>query len=297
MLASVTFRLPDGSLEVARPGDLIGRTWAAALRIDDPHVSEAHAMVSLRGEALWLLALRRRFRVEGTAQDAVALRRGLPIELARGLVLTVEDLRLPDEVLGLEGPGLPLQALPGTCGLVFDPHPRLAPGPPRDAAAVFWATDDTWRVRVGTGPVHPLVPDDTFDVAGQAWRVRTVSLRSAGETLTRAGQNDSLHIVSTWDTVHLHRADGEVVVLVGQMARVLAELISVRQPLSWEDLARPHWPHIPDRDRLRRRWDGLLVRLRARLRAAEVRDDLVSSTRIGLVELVLRDGDTVEDRA
>ena len=54
MRASVRLRLPDGTIETLYAGDLIGRTWAAALRLDDPDVSEAHAMVSLRGERLWM---------------------------------------------------------------------------------------------------------------------------------------------------------------------------------------------------------------------------------------------------
>ncbi len=296
MRASVQFRLSDGSTGWLGAGDLIGRAWAAALRIDDPNVSEAHAMVSLRGEALWLLALRRRFRVEGRQHDAIALRRGLVVALAPGVEMTVEAVRLPQQVLGLEGPALLLQSLPGTCGLVFDPHPRLAPGAPRDAAAVFWVTDDAWRVRVAGETARPLAPGDAFEADGRTWRAVSIGLHGASETLTRAGTDDPLRLVSTFDTVHVHRADGEIVVLVGQMARVVAELVAVRQPLSWEELARPHWPHIDDRDVLRRRWDGLLGRLRARLRAGGLREDLVSSTRIGLVELVLREGDVVEDR-
>jgi hypothetical protein len=97
--------------------------------------------------------------------------------------------------------------------------------------------------------------------------------------------------------VQVHRADGTVVVIAEQLARVLSELATVQQPMSWEELARPHWPHLDDRDALRRRWDGLLGRLRDLLRETGVRTDLVASTRIGLVELVLRDEDVVVDRA
>ena len=57
MLALARFRLPDGSVETLCAGDIVGRIWSAALRIDDPDISEAHALLSLRGEGLWLLAL------------------------------------------------------------------------------------------------------------------------------------------------------------------------------------------------------------------------------------------------
>jgi pSer/pThr/pTyr-binding forkhead associated (FHA) protein len=49
MLATVRLRLPDGSTTTLAPGDIIGRMASAALVLDDGRVSEAHAMVSLRG--------------------------------------------------------------------------------------------------------------------------------------------------------------------------------------------------------------------------------------------------------
>lgn len=141
MQASVRIRLPDGTTETLYAGDLIGRTWAAALRIDDPDVSEAHAMVSLRGERLWLLALRRRFAVAGKVVEAVPLVEGARVRLAPGIELVVGQVSLPDHVMGIEGPGLAPQVLPGTCSLVEDPRPRVAPGRLEDARAVFWVTE------------------------------------------------------------------------------------------------------------------------------------------------------------
>lgn len=46
MRANVRLLLSDGRSEVLGPGDIIGRMWSATLRLDDPHVSEAHALVS-----------------------------------------------------------------------------------------------------------------------------------------------------------------------------------------------------------------------------------------------------------
>lgn len=296
MLAAARLRLADGSTETLYAGDLVGRTWAAALRLDDPDISEAHAMVSLRGERLWLLALRRRFQVAGKPTDAVPLAPGLRVRLAPAVEIVVDEVTLPDAVLGLEGPGLPPQALPGTCSLVFDPHPRLVQGATPEARAVFWATDGAWRARVPGGETRDLVAGSVVEVGGVPFRGVSIALASAGQSPTRADDHGPLRIVASFDTVQLHRADHDVVVLAGQLARVVSELVAVRQPLAWEDLARPHWPHIDDRDALRRRWDGLLGRLRERLRDAGVRTDLVASTRIGLVELVLRDGDVVDDR-
>ena len=128
------------------------------------------------------------------------------------------------------------------------------------------------------------------------YKAVAVSLSSAGQSATRADFAAPLRIVASFDTVQIHRPKAEVFVLVGQLARVVSELATVRQPVAWDELARPHWPHLDDRDALRRRWDGLLGRLRERLREGGIRPDLVVSTRIGLVELLLADGDLVEDR-
>lgn len=295
MRANVRIRLPDGSTETLYAGDIVGRTWSAAVRLDDPDVSEAHAMVSLRGERLWCLALRRRFSVAGRPMDAVALEVGMVLRFAPRVELVVEAVSLPDTVLGLHGPGLPAQVLPGTCSLVLDPHPRLAPGSIAGAEAVFWESDGLWRVRQGEGTAA-VQAGTTIQLPSGVFTAVAIALSVAGEAPTRADDASPLRIVASFDTVQIHRPNAEVFVLVGQLARVVSELATVQQPMAWEALARPHWPHLDDRDALRRRWDGLLGRLRERLREGGIRPELVTSTRIGLVELVLREGDVVEDR-
>lgn len=295
MRACVRIRLPEGASETLFAGDLIGRSWVAALRLDDPDVSEAHAMVSLRGERLWLIALRRRFSVAGKTVDGTPLEAGMEVRLAPRVGLVVESVSLPESVLGIEGPGLPTQVLPGTCSLVRDPHPRLAPGSLAGAEAVFWETDGSWRVRHGE-VVRPWEAGESLVASAGTYHGRAISLSVAGASTTRADQAVPLRIVASFDTVQLHRPGLPVVLLSGQIARVVSELATTQQPLPWEDLARPHWPNISDRDALRRRWDGLLGRLRDRLREEGVRSDLVSSTRVGLVELLLRENDVVEDR-
>src|SRR5690606_9907840 len=63
-------------------GGFIGRSPFATLHLDDPRVSEAHALVSLRHGSLYLLALRRRFAVDGRPADELRLAEGQLIELA-----------------------------------------------------------------------------------------------------------------------------------------------------------------------------------------------------------------------
>jgi hypothetical protein len=161
---------------------------------------------------------------------------------------------------------------------------------------VFWAIDNRWRVRIVGGESADLEVGSGVTVEGSAFQIVAISLSTAGQSPTRADDQGPLRIVASFDTVQVHRTDGAVLVLAGQLARVVSELVAVQQPMAWEELARPHWPQIPDRDALRRRWDGLLGRLRDRLREGGIRPDLVTSTRIGLVELVLREGDVVVDR-
>lgn len=295
MHAWVELELPEGQTARLYAGQIIGRTSAAALRLDLPEVSEAHALVSLRGERLWLLALRRRFQVRQAAQDASPLSAGLAIELVPGFEVRVAAVHLPADVLGLEGPGLPPQALLGTCGLVFDPHPRLVAGTPPQAGAHFWATGGQWRARVA-GQVHTLEAGAPLEVGGQTFQAVNVPLGHAGNASTLGERRAPLHLIAFHDTVQVQRDGLPTVQLVGQLARVISELASVGQPLGWESLAQPLWPHIAERDVLRKRWDGLLGRLRERLRAEGLPEDLVRSTRVGLVELVLQPGDVVDDR-
>ncbi|MCB9742705.1 MAG: FHA domain-containing protein [Alphaproteobacteria bacterium] len=296
MRATVRLRLPDGSVDHLGPGDIIGRTWTAALRLDDPGVSEAHALVSLRGETLKLLALRGRFLVDGQPSVDVDLAPGQHLRISQETELVVEAVSLPDAVLALEGEGLPRQVLAGTCSLWCKPHPQLVAGNKPRADAVLWSDGDAWRLR-SEGAVQVLSPDVPFTVAGHSFRAVAVPLAQAAQAWTRAADaiDEPLRIVAAYDTVHLHRAGRPPVVLSGQAAQLISELVAADGPMSWEALARELWRGPVDRHALRRKWDIALVRLRNRLRDADVRPDLVVSAG-GQVELVLMEGDAVVDK-
>ena len=85
---------------------MIGRVWSAALVLDDPRISEAHALVSLRNRSLRLMALRGALTVDGRDVDSVTLAPGLRVELADGVSLTVEAVELPTHSLVLCGAAL-----------------------------------------------------------------------------------------------------------------------------------------------------------------------------------------------
>jgi hypothetical protein len=299
MLASVLLRLPDGSTTTLAPGDLIGRLTSAALCLDDARVSEAHALVSLRGAELQLLALRGMFAVDGAPSSKLSLAAGQRITFADGLDLEVLAVTLPESLDALAGDGLDPQILGGVTALYAGPPPRVAPGSALDADAWLWSTGDGWRLRVGPGSPRDLGPGEAFEVAGRRFHLVAVRVERAGVDATVASGRvgEELHLTTAWDTVQLRRAGQPTILLSGVGARIVSALAEVRVALSWEALARDLWPSDPDRASLRRRFDVALVRLRARLRASGVRADLVRTTGGGLVELVLYPGDTVEERS
>ena len=271
-------------------GDVIGRLATAALMLDDARISEAHALVSLRGGALQLLALRGRFRVAGKVRSEVVLAEGVAVELAPGLVLDVHEVVLPDALLGIEGDGLPRQLLAGTSALDVRPVVRLRPGWHPDAAALLWRLDDTWRVRVGSGPPRPLRDGDAVDIDGWTLRAVEVPLGAAGRPRTRADFAAPVMLDACVDTVTVTVGGLAPVVVGGVSGRVLAELVALGGPASWEAVAREVW-RDDDLRVLRRRWDVAMVRLRGRLRDLGARDDLVHADGSGHVELLLRSQD------
>jgi len=295
--AHVLVRTPDGRLTELVHGDLIGRVWTAALQLNDGRVSEAHAMVSLREGRLELIALRGAFAVDGQPLPRVALSVGLRVQLARGIELEVVDVRLPDAVLGVEGPSLARQALPGVCSVVADPAPRLAQGFREDAAACIWTTGDGWMIRRPDGASVPLRGGDTLVAGGQTLQFVDIALHAAGPAATRRrGEVDSpVTIVAHFDTVHVHRAGEPAVTFSGKQAQLISELVACGGPLGWSALTEELWSDEEDPALRRSRLDVLLTRIRRKLRAGGVRADLVRTDGAGMVELFTYPYDTVEN--
>lgn len=312
MRAYVRLRLPNepaslrGSASASCPpplsvelghGDLIGRLWSAALSIRDARVSEAHAMVSLRGQELLLLPLRGRFAVDGQRQTSLVLAAGQRITLADGLDLVVEEVSLPAAVFAVEGDGLPRVVVSGVCSLLTRPRPELVPRLVPHAPAHLWGDGEGWCLTIN-GATRPLQVGDTWDLDGRHFRAVGLSLDAAGRTVTRleGGVARPLRIVAQFDTVHIHREAGGALALSGLAARLVSEVVAFDGPVSWEVLARELWPDEDDEHLLRHKLDVTLSRLRSRLREAEIRPDLVRSDGFGKVELFLLDGDQIEDR-
>ena len=297
MRASVRLRTPDGQEAELCHGELIGRAWTSALRLDDGRVSEAHAMVSLRGEALKLLALRGVFAVDGVRRTKVTLCRGLVVHLAEDLPLEVLDVQLPAQVLAVQGDGLPRTVLSGVCSIVVDPRPSVQQGYVRGAAARMWPGPDGWTVEVPGSPPRPLEAGQAIEAEGLRARAVAVALSEAevGATRRSGGLQSPLRLVARYDSVHLHRDGRPPVVLSGLAARLVSELVAMDGPVPWDVLACQLWPRVDDKHVRRRRLDLTLSRLRRRLADAGVRRDLLRSDGAGHVELVLDADDTVED--
>jgi hypothetical protein len=293
MRAFVVFLTPSGEEVALGHGDLIGRLGRAALYLDDPRVSEAHAMVSLRGEALKLLALRGRLKLAGRQLTELTLEAGQLVELAPALTLRVEDVVLPDEVVGLRAPGLPPVALQGVLSFFATPTPRFEPGLFAHADLVVWGEEGAWRAAEPGQAPKPLGLGQRLTIRGLELVAEAIPLDAVGTSNTLAPDRP-LRIVAHYDTAKVHHGD-QVVLLAGVPARLISELVAIGGPASWEVLAHELWGGDVARDLLRTRFDMALSRLRKRLRAAHIRDDLVVSSGTGQVELVLHDGDLVED--
>lgn len=296
MLAQVVFQCPDGQTVALLPGDIVGRTSAAALQVDDGRVSEAHAMVSLREGELQLLPLRGGVAVGGEPVPHAVLRPGVRVELAVGVALVCVEVHLPESVLGVEAEGLPRQMLPAVASVILAARPRVVTGWREDAAAHFWSTGEGCRVRV-EGVVRDVEAGDRVTVGSHVFRLVAIPLGEAGPRTTRRHGDFGapLHISARFDTVHVSREGQPPVVFAGMQARLISELVVLGGPVSWGVLTGELWPDEEDVSVRRGRLDALLLRVRRRLRAAGLRADLVRTDGAGTVELVRYPNDRLED--
>lgn len=277
------------------PGDIVGRGRTAALSIDDGRVSEAHALVSLRGGELKLLALRGRFELEERSLVSTVLVPGQSLSLAPDVVLEVIDVRLPDSVLAIRTPHLPETTLMGVCSLLEPDSDRLVPGFHRDAAAQFWNRGVDWSIRTPGSEADTLAPGRAYDV-GVPLEALSIQLGAAGASATELDANNrhALRIVAKYDTVSIERGDGHNLYLNGIAARIVSELAEIGGPVDWQVLAREVWGTTYERVLMRRKWDVAVARLRRRLRDGGISPNIIMADGKGNFELLLSSADQVE---
>jgi hypothetical protein len=292
----VRLQLPDGSLHDVPPGGLIGRHPMAALRLMDPRVSEVHALVSLRGRKLMLLAQRGLVEADGDRKADVELRPGQRIGLVAGITLTVVDIELPERILVIQGAGpAPVELAAPVYSLVTGP--RLVPTWLKGAALHLWSDADGWWAQLAGEEEEPLSEGSVLEVDGHVLRVAGRRIADAGSAPTQVTGRvqPPLHIVARFDTVHIEQPGRAPAVIAGLGARIISELVDYGAPVPWELVARAVYPDIRDQVHLRTNWDRTLRRLRAMLRRKGVRDTLVRADGQGNIELVLRAEDAVVD--
>lgn len=294
------------SVVAVHPGNFIGRLATATIHIPDPRVSEAHALISLRGNRLKLLALRGKLWVDDEPTDSVLLVQGSRIALTEGILLFVEDVFVPPFTLMLCGAEQgPVELVGATHSLVpgSGPRPslRLVPEYVDGASAHLWfSADALWISRARAEP-EVIAVGRPYIIDGVTLQVISLPLSGTSDTMAGAGfardgeAEAALVVTARYTSVHIH-CGGETVVIGGRPANLLSELVRFGgKPVPWEVAAREVWGAAPDRMLLRQNLDRTLQRLRERLRAAKVREDLVTLDGTGNIELVLHPTDRIVD--
>lgn len=276
-------------------GDLIGRLPGAALRLDDPRISEAHALVSLRGERLMMLALRGRFRVGSRIVAEMPLAEGARVELAEGLIVEVVAVTLPEHVLALRLPGNQPIVLTGTTSVLAGPPAELVPGYRDDAELVVWAFDHGWRYTLGGGSPDDLRPGPLAFRDGTTVHVVETALANGAGQRTRSGLGAPLVVRLGLDLIILEREGHPPTHVAGIPGRLAHVLIDAGAPMPWREVVARVW----EDDRaslvsLRRRLDTALSRLRTSLREAGVDPGRLETDGAGTLRFRLERHDRVE---
>lgn len=292
MRAHVTVQIEERRVRVMA-GGLIGRMPSASLRLDDPRVSEAHALVSLRAGRLLMIGLANELRVGRQRVQRVQLTPGQRVGLTDDLWLQVLEVVLPSSSLAIQGLGVRPIVLDVDVGTFLGDPPRLEPGFDPRGEAHLWASGEGWSIR-RRGEVIPLVAGTEFDVVGSRVRVIEVPPIDVGGTHRSLVAQDDLRLVIRFTSVHILRAGRPTVKLAGVTARILTELVRFASPVPWDWVAREVWGAL-DRDLLRTRWDRNLRTVRRKLLENGLREDLVFADGRGNVELVLGPADEVVD--
>jgi hypothetical protein len=296
------------SVVAVHPGNFIGRLATATIHIPDPRVSEAHALVSLRGNRLKLLALRGKLLVDDEPTDSALLVQGSRIALTDGILLFVEDVYVPRFTLMLCGAEQgPVELVAATYSLVPGSGPgpgpglRLVPEYVDGASAHLWFSADALWISCARAEPEVIAVGRPYIIEGVTLQVISLPRSGTSDTMAGAGvardsdAEASLVVTARYTSVHIH-CGGDTVVIGGRPANILSELVRFGgKPVPWEVAAREVWGAAPERMLLRQNLDRTLQRLRERLRAAKVREDLVTLDGTGNIELVLHPTDRIVD--
>lgn len=295
--AHVTVTTPFGTVKALHAGDLVGRVPTAALLLDDPRVSEAHALLTLRRGRFVLLSLRRLLVVDGAPVREVDLSPGVVVELAPGLHLEVEHVHVPETILAVDAPGLGLRRLGPVASLAGGPTPAMWGRFEPRADAHVWSLASGWRARVGDAPARAVEAGSELMLREVPFRFVRVPLAGTLPRSTQAGGLQPLRLITFYDGIEIHREGHPVLTFGGLGARILSELAAFGGPVPWQTVASELWREdAAQGGDLRHRWDAALSRLRRKLSEGDVRSDLIRADGTGFFQLVLGPEDVLEDR-
>lgn len=290
-------RLPNGELADVHPGSIIGRLASARVQLNDPRVSEIHALISLRGRTLKILSQRGLIKVNGTSCAEAVLHPGQQLTLVPGVELSVLDVSLPAQVLVLELSGAsPMELSAPVYSLRAG---RLIASYLPGAAMYLWSDEVGWSVELPGEPVRQVREGDSWSIGEQTMTLRTVPLQQVATVNTRStGRiHRPMTLIVRYETVHIRREGMEPVIIVGIPAQIISELAEFRAPTPWHLIADQIWKSDSSESRKRQNWDRTMRRMRAKLREAGLPVGLVAADGRGNVELVLRSQDVLIDES
>lgn len=272
--AHVEFRLPDGSTATVPAAGIIGRMSTAQLRIFDPEVSEAHALVSLRGRRLKIISLRGPIKVDGKVVAEADLGVGQKIRLSSNSVLVVVNVALAASILALTGLGDTPEVLDHGVVSLLD-GPRLESGIHREARVLFWSEADGWVARVEGGRPVQVLPGMVWQLGGGTVSVVLEDVARLPNTTRQTGLLP-IHLLLETDLVTLQAAGRPALRLSGLQAALIEALAAADGSTHWEAIAAQFWRQ-KDQPQWRERFDALVKEVRAKFRDQGIRADLVWS--------------------
>lgn len=281
-------------------GGIIGRAATMHMRINHPAISEAHALLSLRGGNFYLLALRGGLAASGQSVTELKLAVDCEVQLTSDITVKVVELNLPDYALGIEvvnGHIIPLMAevsslMPGS-SLV------LMPGWNQDAMGWIFSSGAGWTL-MERGRVGVDLQAGQHHMVGGLW-FSVVSLPASGMQVSTTEHQGrvfpAMAILFNETEVRIDVPGRPPVDINGVLGRILAELARFGKRVPWTAVfeaafEEPPWPDIA---LARKRWDSSVFRIRARLRDERLRVDLLYVDGQGNVELRLYPGDTLNE--
>ncbi|MEO0603222.1 MAG: hypothetical protein AAF211_17415 [Myxococcota bacterium] len=273
-------------------GDLLGRSPRSAVPLQDPRVSEAHALVSLRTDGFVLLALRGAVWTGERWGSEVALERGRHVKLAEGVTFRVKDVQLPHALLALLGLTEEPRVLNAPQWSLFAHPLRAEPRFDSSADAWVWASDGLWWRRLEAEEAAPLDIGDRFTLGGR--RIEAVGVQldegRVSATVTERGRYPALDI-TIGDELTTVRIAGREVRITGRPHDILrhtALLTRDRESVHWSEVAQRIWKANPTEHN----WYRNRTRLAATLREAGLPHEIHEVLQ-GQVRLCLRDEDTL----